>query len=276
MISRADIERWQEKAPWQTLAMVEQDMVICRALIELYQQPKIAKNLAFRGGTALNKLFISPAARYSEDIDLVQIEAEPIGDTIKSIRAALDPWLGEPKRKLTERSVKLIYQYMSIEGRPAKLKVEINTTEHFHIEPLQFFDFAFQSEWFSDQAIITSYQLNELMATKLRALYQRRKGRDLFDLWLVLEKQLINPKKLIPIFEKYCETNQEKITRAMFEKSMNLKNQHTDFREEMTLLLSADMAWDFDKAQALVHSELISKLKGESWALFKDKTKKIK
>lgn len=79
MISEIFIEQWRDKAPWQTLAMVEQDLIISRALIALYNQPKIRSSLAFRGGTALNKLFIQPPSRYSEDIDLVQLISEPIG-----------------------------------------------------------------------------------------------------------------------------------------------------------------------------------------------------
>lgn len=109
MIPESYIESWRTHTPWQTLAMVEQDLVISRALISLYNHPKIQDSLIFRGGTALNKLFIAPPARYSEDIDFVQKRAEPIGETLNAIRNVLDPWLGDPKRKLTERSAKLVY-----------------------------------------------------------------------------------------------------------------------------------------------------------------------
>lgn len=93
--------------PWIRDYQVEQDLIISRALINLYENPKIKDNLVFRGGTALNKLYIKPPARYSEDIDLVQISSAPIGAMIDEIRIALS-WLGEPIRKLTERSAKLI------------------------------------------------------------------------------------------------------------------------------------------------------------------------
>ena len=108
MIPEMIVEQWRANAQWPTLSMVEQDMVISRALIALYSEPKIKSTLAFRGGTALNKIFIQPPSRYSEDIDFVQIKSAPIGETIDSIRNALDHWLGEPKRKLTDRSAKLI------------------------------------------------------------------------------------------------------------------------------------------------------------------------
>ena len=52
---------------------------------------ELASGLAFRGGTALFKLHLSPAARYSDDIDFVQVVAEPIGKTVDAMRAVLDP-----------------------------------------------------------------------------------------------------------------------------------------------------------------------------------------
>jgi hypothetical protein len=62
MISESFVEQWRVKAPWQSLAMIEQDLVISRALVELYNQPKIKSSLVF---TALNKLFINPPVRYN-------------------------------------------------------------------------------------------------------------------------------------------------------------------------------------------------------------------
>ncbi len=131
MIPESFIESWRQNVSWQTLAMIEQDLIISRALVCLYNHPNVRESLVFRGGTALNKLYIKPPARYSEDIDFVQKKAEPIGETINAIRQALSSWLGEPKRKLTERGIKLVYQYESINKLPSKLKIEINTSEHF-------------------------------------------------------------------------------------------------------------------------------------------------
>ena len=89
MIPRAYIYEWQQFAPWQTNAQVEQDLVIERALIELFSNNMIRENLAFRGGTALHKIFMKPQARYSEDIDLVQIKPGPIQPVMQEIRKAL-------------------------------------------------------------------------------------------------------------------------------------------------------------------------------------------
>ena len=121
--------------------------------------------------------------RRPTQLDLVQIRPAPIGSILNAIRETLDPWLGEPKRKLTERSVKLIYQYKTFELEAAKLKIEINTTEHFHVQNLKALKYEVQSEWYEGLTEIMTYELEELMATNLKALYQRRKGRDLFDWW---------------------------------------------------------------------------------------------
>jgi predicted nucleotidyltransferase component of viral defense system len=96
MIPRAHITGWRTHAPWSTDAQVEQDLVISRAIVEVFSEPLLAENLAFRGGTALHKLHLTPPARYSEDIDLVQVRAGPIGEIMTALRSQLDSWLGAP------------------------------------------------------------------------------------------------------------------------------------------------------------------------------------
>ncbi|WP_245484851.1 nucleotidyl transferase AbiEii/AbiGii toxin family protein [Rhizobium ruizarguesonis] len=89
MIPRDYIAEWRSQAPWVQDIQVEQDLVICRALVEIFSHPVLSKALAFRGGTALYKLYLKPAARYSEDIDLVQMRAEPAGPVMDALRSGL-------------------------------------------------------------------------------------------------------------------------------------------------------------------------------------------
>jgi len=90
MINRASIIQWRTQAPWNASEQVEQDLIICRALIAIFSDEYLASRLAFRGGTALHKLYLSPQSRYSEDIDLVQINAEPIGQILSRLGEVLD------------------------------------------------------------------------------------------------------------------------------------------------------------------------------------------
>ncbi len=89
MIPKAYIDAWRAKAPWQQDAQVEQDLVISRAIVEIFSNDYLSEHLAFRGGTALHKLFLSPQVRYSEDIDLVQLKPGPVKPMLEAIRDQL-------------------------------------------------------------------------------------------------------------------------------------------------------------------------------------------
>lgn len=101
MIPGAYIIEWRKNAPWQNNAQVEQDLVIERALVELFSNDSIRESFAFRGGTVLHKMFLQPQARYSEDIDLVQIHAVEIGEMLTVIRKTLNFFDKKPKYKTT-------------------------------------------------------------------------------------------------------------------------------------------------------------------------------
>lgn len=116
------------------------------------------------------------------------------------------------------------------------------------------------SAWFKGETNIITYEMDELMATKLRALYQRRKGRDLFDLWYVTDRNLINLNRVFDIFSKYCTYNDVKVTGAEFLKNLELKKDHRDFHMDMSVLLPSKLHWDFDEAYQFVVDNVISRL----------------
>jgi predicted nucleotidyltransferase component of viral defense system len=78
MIPQAYISEWSQQVPWQTNEQVEQDLVICRALVEIFSDQWLADSLAFRGGHCLTQTLLHPQPRYSEDIDLVQVGPNPL------------------------------------------------------------------------------------------------------------------------------------------------------------------------------------------------------
>lgn len=268
MIPENFITEWKEYAPWSDDQMVEQDLIISRVLVELYRHPYIAKTLAFRGGTALNKLFIFPPVRYSQDIDLVQISAGPIGDILSVIKQILNPILGKPQWVLNQGRATLFYKYQpenTLSGIKAKVKIEINTREHFTIFGLHTIPHKVNNRWFSGSALINTYTLEELMGTKLRALYQRKKGRDLFDLWVVLEQKKIDVAKIIVAFQKYLAFDNKSVTRAMFEKNLAEKLQSPVFTNDISILLAPDIIWDLALANDKVHQHIIALLPGDVW-----------
>lgn len=265
MIPEDAVTHWQQISPWQTRDMVEQDLIISRALVALYQNPLLKEKIAFRGGTALNKCHLSTAARYSEDIDLVQICDEPIGDLLGAIRNALDPWLGQARWSQTDWLTKLMYRYISVNGQARRLKIEINTLENFSVFPHQKIPIQVDSLWFTGYAEATSYCLDELMATKMRALYQRLKGRDLFDLWLCLSENSLVCVNVVKIFQKYNQQRNESISRAQFEKNLFEKLKNPLFINDVIPLLRENSQWNPVIASDLVMQNLISLIPGEPW-----------
>lgn len=111
MIPQAVITAWRKQVPWPGSEQVEHDLILSRAICELYQHPLVRQQLVFRGGTALHKLFFAQAGRFSEDLDFVQASAQPIGDLVNAIRDCLDGWLGKPSWKQNYGRFTLNYHF---------------------------------------------------------------------------------------------------------------------------------------------------------------------
>lgn len=267
MIPRDYITEWRAEAPWVQDFQVEQDLVISRALIAIFSNSVLHDALALRGGTALYKLHLKPAARYSEDIDLVQTKAEPAGPMMDALRGVLDPWLGKPKWKQSEGRVTFVYRFDSedVPSVPLKLKVETNTREHFSVFGWKDVPFRISSRWFQGTCAIQTYELDELLATKLRALYQRKAGRDLFDLAVALTRGHADPQRVVHAFLRYMEHEGHTITRALFDENLGLKMQDAAFLADLGPLLADGYRWEPESEAPIVSSQLIARLPGDRW-----------
>jgi predicted nucleotidyltransferase component of viral defense system len=269
MIPRADITAWRAQAPWALDEQVEQDLVIQRALVEIFSVAELGNALAFRGGTALHKLYLMPPARYSEDIDLVQIRAEPFGDAMTALRNKLKPWLGKPQWKQTQGRVTFVFRFES-EIPPVtalKLKVEINTREHFTVAGVMRKRVDVTNPWFSGGADVVTYGLEELLGTKLRALYQRKKGRDLFDLARALEVEpALDADQIVKCFEAYMSHEGKSISRAEFEQNLTEKARDPTFYGDVPPLVAMSAGgFDHMRAYQVVMDKLVARLPGEGW-----------
>lgn len=263
MIPRAHITAWRSKAPWSTDAQVEQDLVICRAVVDLFSDELLAREVAFRGGTALHKLHFTPPGRYSEDIDLVQVNPGPFGPVMDAVRARLDRWLGKPQWKQGEGRVTFVYRFESETKpiTPLRLKVETNTREHFCVLGPRKARFQVDSPWHSGAADVLTYEPEELLGTKLRALYQRKKGRDLFDLSEALTRLAgLDPEKVVTCFQRYLESDGHRVTRAEFEENLAQKIDDKVFLGDVPPLLALGVSFDPAAALERVREVFLSRL----------------
>lgn len=146
-----------------------------------------------------------------------------------------------------------------------RLKVEVNTREHLAVLGYTKRTFSVRSRWYAGAAAIPTFELDELLATKLRALYLRRKGRDLFDLAEGLRDDRSDPADIIRTFRSYMERENRPTTRAMFERNLDAKLRDSVFGSDMSGLLATGRQWHATAAAAVVADRLLSLLPGEEW-----------
>lgn len=126
--------------------------------------------------------------------------------------------------------------------------------------------FDVSSRWFSGAASISTYALDELLGTKLRALYQRKKGRDIFDLWWAARNAAVDFDRVVTCFRKYLEqADGLRVSRAELEANLADKMRDRLFTADLQPLLAPGVEWDLGSAARLILDEIAPRLPGEAW-----------
>ena len=235
MITEADIAHWQQCVPWPLLEQVEQDLVLSRLIVEIANHPLLGDELVFRGGTCLHKLWFDRPWRYSEDLDYVRRSAGGVGEILDAIRDIADAVGFDRVQTDVGQHPKVRLDSTFEGGGRMRIKVEMNTFERSLARPTVTRDFEVNSPWYSGRADVPSFALEELVATKIRALFQRKKGRDLFDLWLAVEHADVSPQNIAACFAPYMP-NGWTPRRALT--NLEAKLQDREFTRDLELLLS--------------------------------------
>lgn len=274
MIPETNITAWSQTAPWGEPRQVEQDLIISRALVDIFNHDLLGSALRFRGGTALNKIVFPQPLRYSEDIDLVRTEASPIGPLLDAIREVLEPWLGQGSFAPSQVAPKLRF-HVPAEDDPdvqIRFKIEINTAEIEAFDEPVSVDYAVDNPWFSGSTTIATFSPEELIATKLRALLQRDKGRDLFDLDHALAVLPgLDIERVIAVFNCYLDLRNQVIGRPEAEKRMLAKYARPDLLGDIRALLPPSLSDALDDAAGRdafirVFKDMIERIPGQRWA----------
>lgn len=260
MIPTAAITEWGMTRQWPNPAAIEQDLLLARMIVEIFNHPVLSSELVFRGGTCLHQVVLDTPLRYSEDLDFVRRSNTGIGpvlDALRDVAAKIGlrvrgTDIGEhPKVRMSAAS----------EADPElalRIKVEINTHETSPAEPLASRPFSVGSSWFSGTTQVITFTAAELMATKIRALYQRRKDRDLFDIWLGLTDLELTGDQLLAAFGPY---RPEGLTANLAIDNLRAKLADFGFRNDLAPLLGATPAdYDIDEAAERVIAEVLAKL----------------
>lgn len=212
MIAQAFLTEWGVAAPWPSPQQIEQDLILSRMVVEIANDPLLGRELAFRGGTCLHKLHLPTAARYSEDLDYVRTSDDPrLGDIFTALRTLAVETIGlrEHRRRFpTDDSDMgcIWFDTDATAGGRIRIKIETNVAETTPYLPHAAIPYQVDSRWWSGSADVLTLQLADLLSTKLRALYQRRKGRDLFDLWIALTSLGVDDAAVVAGLRHYMRT----------------------------------------------------------------------
>ncbi|MDZ7679847.1 MAG: nucleotidyl transferase AbiEii/AbiGii toxin family protein [Acidimicrobiales bacterium] len=235
---------------------MEQDLVLSRLIVELARHPVLGDELVFRGGTCLHKVVLPEPLRYSEDLDYVRATHGPIGPILDAIREVADGLGMDANTDVgSYPKVRLRAPFESGAGR-MRVKIEINTHETSPARPHRRASYQVDSAWWSGRAEVLTFQPEELVATKLRAMFQRRKGRDLFDLWVALTVLALDPAEIVACFDPY---RPDGYTAERARQGLQEHVSDVGFRADLIpLLREVPEGYDIDAAGALVAEELLS------------------
>ena len=259
MIPRNSITAWSQFVNWPNFDQVEQDLLLSRLIVEMANDPLLGNELVFRGGTCLHKFHLKPALRYSEDLDYVRRSSGEIGPIFDAVRSIGERLKMTVNTSLAEHpKVFLRGSYESGSGA-IRIKIEINTHERSPAKPYVTRLYTVDSPWFQGKADVLTFCPEELVASKLRALYQRTKGRDLFDLWLALTRLKLVPEDIVACFAAYCPEN---YSARMAERNLREKLGKDSFRNDLSSLLTeVPQDYDIDSAGEMVINTLIGRIR---------------
>ena len=232
----------------------------------------------------LHKGHLAPAARYSEDIDLVLLKPMDKDALDARLRRVLTPVLGEPSEPaiadawLTLRNVvkpskllRTVYTYVPLGLRyPMKIKVEVNLNENASLFALVDVAVALlNDEGDLTQCRARSYDIDEMLGTKLRALMQRKAGRDLFDLYHAVSYApravppgVVNGARAIEAFDWYLENEGTQMGREEAEQLLQERLKNQAFRKDIDTMLRPDFGrYDVDAAATRVREEYFRHLR---------------
>jgi predicted nucleotidyltransferase component of viral defense system len=254
MIPRASIIAWSASAPWPSEDQIEQDLILSRLLVEIASDPLLSKELAFRGGTCLHKLHLEEPQRYSEDLDFVRTNQRPIlGEVFNRLRAITERiGLREHRRTFPSRDSDTATMWFDADAESGaatiRVKIETNVVESTPYTQHLFIPFDVSSPWWSGGAEIRTFTIEEILATKVRALCQRRKGRDLLDLWIGLNLPEVNSSDIAAALAHYMQDRVYSYPQLVGHLKTKLAD--PDFAADLTGLVRS-LPTDYEIAEAL-------------------------
>jgi len=261
------LRNWADEGDIPDLTLAELDYRLVHALHAIYTDPFLRDRLCLKGGTALNKLYLPGASRLSVDLDFNAVgtkeqvlqEWTPIGEAIAATLEQQDSGYDLTYRgRYDQLTVYARFSPLSGTARQ-RLKLEISFIERFSI--LGRVEHSLVPSPFDEPLAVNTYHLEELTSTKLRALYDRRRGRDIYDLFRIADLDL-NQAAVRKMVLYYFYRANKVFHYPSFVSNVELKVAERGFRDDVRSLIrhGTELDWETACQQVLDHFEFLDDL----------------
>ena len=183
---------------------VEKDFVISVILMLISKLPEFSRysdKMVFRGGTCIKKVFFPKETRFSEDLDFANLTPEESSSFLQEVNHLIGRNLGVTTFERSETEYKnesgldFILYYTSLLQQRNHITFNLSTASPIEQVKRMKVDV---SPFFRKSPNVLCMTLKEIVSEKMRALLQRKKPRDVFDVWfLIHEKGIKLDKRLL-------------------------------------------------------------------------------
>ncbi len=249
LLTSHDLKAWADEQELSDLLFAELDFRLVKILEAIYHDDFLAKRLYMKGGTAINKLYLKDTSRLSVDLDFNHIGAkEEVLKERQALREHIckilekhdEECIIHSKHRYEQTTIKA--RYKTLYGMTRSLKIEISHVERFPILP----PVQKQIKTPEGNSEVTTYTLEELTSTKLRALMERSKGRDVYDLYFI-SKLKPNPTITRKMFLYYFYRSR-KIFNSKIHYQNLTKRYETNYVDDVSAFIKPTVRFDLSKA----------------------------
>ena len=256
-LTNHDVKVWADEHSLPDLLFAELDYRLAKTLEAFYSDDFLSKRLCMKGGTAINKLYLTETSRLSVDLDFNQIgpkeevlrERRDIREKIVELLKKQDSsYEIHSERRYEQTRIKS--RYRTVAGPVQNFKIEISHVERFPIiSPVKK-----KIKTPDGLADVLTYTLEELTATKLRALLERFKGRDVYDLFFISQLKP-DPTVIRKMFLYYFYRFRKVYNPKVHYKNLIKRYESGNYTDDVTAFIKPTVTFDLTKAAKNVVSQ---------------------
>jgi len=191
MLTRQQLELLNRKTFRYPLEIAEKDYFLALVL-QLMSNSPLGEKLVFKGGTCLHHCYLEQQ-RFSEDLDFSAGQQPVSLETVKDVLESAD-YLTVKKHYQSNATIKLErLLYTGPLGFPNSIKVDIDVLQNVLL-PVQ--EKTYHTVW-GIEFPVKVMDIREICAEKVRAMSDRARYRDFFDIYLVIKNYQFDLEEII-------------------------------------------------------------------------------